>query len=143
VVLPLRASAASGISAALSNPRNDGSPGPDRRSANLAGSATAVGLTAGAALIVSGARPDLEPWAVREALVQGATPSPTGPALSVAGAVAATAKLPPGACQRLLRREPTKEASPWPKMKIKTNADRPVPGTEPPASPSEEPSRER
>jgi hypothetical protein len=99
------------------------------------GSASAVGLTAGAAVIVSGARPDLEPWAVREALVQGAVSSVAGAMLSVPGAIAATGKLPPGACRTLLRREPTPQASPWPSIRIKSNADQPMPGV-PPANPA-------
>jgi len=135
LVLPLRATAPAGTPAAVSNPRNDQSTVPDRRSAPLAGSAAAVGLTAGAAAIVSGAHPDLEPWAVREALVMGAAKSTAGPALSVPGALAATGRLENGgACRALLRREPTPEASPWPKIRIKTNADQSYPGT-PPASP--------
>ncbi len=142
LVLPARAASPAGIPAALSNPRNDASTGPDRRIAPVAGSAAAVGLAAGAALLVTGSRPDLEPWAVREALISGAAPSPAGPALSVPGALAATAKIPPGACRSLMRRELPKQATPWPKFRVKTNADRPIPGT-PPASSSEEPARDR
>lgn len=142
LVLPVRAASPHGIPAALSNPRNDASSGPDRRIASVAGSPSAVGLAAGAALIVTGSRPDLEPWAVREAMVAGAAGSPEGPALSVPGALAATAKIPPGACRSLMRRESPKQATPWPKFRVKTNADRPIPGT-PPASSSEEPTGDR
>ena len=125
------------ISAAVSNPRNDQSSIADRRIAPHSGSLAAVGLTAGAALLVSGSRPDLEPWAVRESLVSGASLSTGVPALSVAGAMAATGRLENGACRALLRREPSREASPWPSIRIKTNADRPLPGA-PPASPEPE-----
>ena len=142
LVLPLRAIVPSGTSAAVSNPRNDGSSVPDRRSAPIVGSATAVGLTAGAAVIVSGAHPDLEPWAVREALVMGAAKSPAGAALSVPGALAATGRLENGgACRAILRREPTPEASPWPTIRVKTNADQPYGA--PPASPEPEDAKRR
>ena len=142
LVLPARAGGPLGISAATSNPRNDGSSVPDRQSASFTGSVTAVGLSAGAALLVSGARPDLEPWAVREALVTGAARSAAEPALSVAGAIAATGRLENGACRALLRREPSKEASPWPKIRIKTSLD-PVAPAGPPASPAPEGSQRR
>lgn len=135
--LPQRAQIADQISAAVSNPRNDQSSIADRRVAPHSGSLAAVGLTAGAALLVSGSRPDLEPWAVRESLVSGASLSTGVPALSVAGAMAATGRLENGACRALLRREPSREASPWPSIRIKTNADRPLPGA-PPASPAPE-----
>lgn len=135
--LPPRAQDSDQISAAVSNPRNDQSSIADRRSAPHPGSLTAVGLTAGAALLVSGSRPDLEPWAVRESLVGGASLTTGVPALSVAGAIAATGRLENGACRALLRREPSREASPWPSIRIKTDADRPLPGA-PPASPAPE-----
>jgi subtilisin family serine protease len=141
LVLPQKAIVPGGTHAAVSNPRNDASSVPDRRSAPLVGSAAAVGLTAGAAVIVTAAHPDLEPWAVREALVTGAAKSPAG-ALSVPGALAATGRLEQGgACRALLRREPTPEASPWPKIKIKTNADQPYGA--PPASPEPEDAQRR
>jgi hypothetical protein len=135
LVLPPHTGGRFGISAATSNPHNDGSSVPDRRSVEYTGSVTAVGLSAGAALLVSGARPDLEPWAVREALVTGASRSAAVPALSAAGAIAAIAGLEKGACRALLRREPSKEASPWPKIRVKTSLD-PVTPAGPPASPA-------
>jgi hypothetical protein len=67
LVLPLVGGRPLEVSAAVSNPRNDGSRVPDRRAAPVDGATAAVGLAAGAAAIVSGARPDLEPWAVRDA----------------------------------------------------------------------------
>jgi hypothetical protein len=137
LVLPARAGGPLGISAATSNPRNDGSSVPDRRSAEYVGSVTAVGQSAGAALLVSGARPDLEPWAVREALVTGASRSAAEPALSVAGAIAVTGRLENGACRALLRREPSREASPWPTIRVKTSLD-PAGSESPPASPAPE-----
>ncbi len=143
LVLPARIAGPLGMSAATSNPRNDGSSVPDRRSATFAGSATAVGLSAGTALLVSGARPDLEPWAVREALVSGAVQSTGEPALSVAGAIAATGRLEGGACRALLRREPTKEASPWPTFRVKSSLDPAPPPGAPPASPASQGSERR
>ncbi len=121
------------VAGALSNPRNDGSSVPDRRVAEQSGAVTAVGLTAGAALLVTGERPDLEPWAVRDALVTGASRTTGAPALSVAGALAATGRLEQGACRALMRRAPTKEVSPWPSIKVKTSMDQPMMGA-PPAS---------
>jgi hypothetical protein len=120
---------------ASSNPRNDSTRVPDRRAAAVDGAMAAVGLTAGAAAIVTGARPDLEPWAVREALVGGAAKATNGPALSVPGALAVAGKEEQGACRALLRREPTPEASSWPKIKVRTRADGPlVPDEQKPAS---------
>ncbi len=133
--LPPHTAASDQIRAAISNPRNDQSSVPDRRTAAHEGSLVAVGLTAGAALLVTGSRPDLEPWAVREALVRGASHTTGTAALSVAGAIAATGRLENGICRALLRREPSREASPWPTIRIKSNADRPLPGA-PPASPA-------
>jgi hypothetical protein len=142
LVLPPRAGQPMRIAGALSNPRNDGSSVPDRRVAEQSGAVTAVGLTAGAALLVIGERPDLEPWAVREALVEGASRTSGAPALSVAGALAATGRLEQGACRQLMRRVPTKEVSPWPSIKVKTSMDKPMMG-EPPASEDEDAKRLR
>jgi hypothetical protein len=138
LVLPLVAGRPLEVSGASSNPRNDGSRVPDRRAATVDGSTAAVGLTAGAAAIVTGARPDLEPWAVRQALVNGAARASNGPALSVPGALAVAGKEEQGACAALLRREPTPEASSWPQIKVRTKASGPlIPGEEqPPASPN-------
>jgi hypothetical protein len=142
LVLPPRSGGAMRVPAALSNPRNDGSSVPDRRVAEQSGDVTAVGLTAGAALLVTGERPDLEPWAVREALVNGASRSTGEPALSVAGAIAATGPLETGACRALMRREAPREVSPWPSLKVKTSMDDPLPGA-PPASPAPEDAKRR
>ena len=143
LVLPPHAGAPLGISAAISNPRNDESSVADRRSVEQVGSLTAAGLGAGVALLVSGARPDLEPWAVRDALVAGASRSAAGPTLSVAGAIAATGRLETGACRALLRREPSQEASPWPTLRIKTSLDQPPPGAPPASSEPEDAQRRR
>ncbi len=136
LVLPPRPGGPMRVAAALSNPRNDGSSVPDRRIGEQSGSVTAVGLSAGAALLVTGERPDLEPWAVRDALVTGASRTTGEPGLSVAGAIAATGQLENGACRQLMRREPVKEVSPWPSLKVKTSLDDPPPGA-PPASKDE------
>ena len=142
LVLPPRVAGSLRVAAALSNPRNDASSVPDRRTAEQSGGVTAVGLTAGAALLVSGERPDLEPWAVREALVKGASRTTGEAGLSVAGAIAATGHMENGACRALMRREPTKEVSPWPSLRVKTSLDQPLPGA-PPASPEPEDAKRR
>ncbi len=142
IVLPPRSGGSIRVPAAISNPRNDESSVPDRRTVEQSGSVTAVGLAAGAALLVSGARPDLEPWAVREALVTGASRTTGSPALSVAGAIAATGRLEHGACRALMRREPGTVASPWPSRRIKTSLGQPLPGA-PPASPQPEDAQRR
>jgi hypothetical protein len=74
---------------------------------------------------------------VRDALVNGAARATNGPVLSVPGALAVAGKQEQGACRALLRREPTPEASSWPKLKIKTRASGPLVPDEktPPASP--------
>jgi hypothetical protein len=108
---------------------------PDRRAAPVDGPTAAVGLAAGAAAIVSGARPDLEPWAVHQALVKGAARAANGPALSVPGALAVAGKEEAGACRALLRREPTEEASPWPKIRVKAGGPLVPDEKTPPASP--------
>jgi subtilase family protein len=127
------------IEGAVSNPWNDGSTIPDKRTAVVTGSAAAVGLAAGSAALVTGTRPDLEPWAVRQALVLGAPKLPLGRTLSLPGAIAATGQLEEGMCRTLLRREPTKKASPWPKMKVTLDPQRgQQPGqAPPPASPDQ------
>ena len=126
------------IEGAVSNPWNDGSTIPDKRTAVVTGSAAAVGLAAGSAALVTGTRPDLEPWAVRQALVLGAPKLPIGRTLSMPGAIAATGQLEQGICRDLLRREPTKKASPWPKMKVVVDPQHPRPGdAPPPASPGQ------
>jgi len=126
------------IEGAVSNPWNDGSTIPDKRVAVVTGSAAAVGLAAGSAVLVTGTRPDLEPWEVRQALVLGAPKLPIGRTLSLPGAIAATGQLEQGMCRTLMRREPTKKASSWPKMKVKLDpaGGGPRSGTAPPpASP--------
>ncbi|HTO53938.1 MAG TPA: S8 family serine peptidase [Myxococcota bacterium] len=125
------------VDGAVSNPWNDGSTIPDKRTAPVTGSAAAVGLAAGSAVLVTGTRPDLEPWEVRQALVLGAPKTPAGSrALSLPGAIAATGQLEEGICRTLLRREPARKASPWPKMKVKLDPDAGTPpGGRPPASP--------
>ena len=129
------------LDGAVSNPWNDGTTIPDKRTAPVAGSAGAVGLAAGAAVLVTGSRPDLEPWAVRQALVLGAVKSATGTrTLSLPGALSATGQLEEGICRVLLTRDPARDASPsmWPKVKVKvdpTGGSR-MPG-DPPASPDQ------
>ncbi|HTO68651.1 MAG TPA: S8 family serine peptidase [Myxococcota bacterium] len=131
------------LEGAVSNPWNDGTSIPDKRTAPVTGSAGAVGLAAGAAVLVTGLRPDLEPYAVQRALVAGAVRSATGPALSVPNAVAATGQMEQGDCRNLERRDPRREAtpSPWPKLKLSVDPDsQNRPGSAPPpASPDRNP----
>jgi hypothetical protein len=128
------------LDGAVSNPWNDGTSIPDKRTAPVTGSSAAVGLTAGAAVLVTGQRPDLEPWAVRQALVLGSVRSPTGArTLSLPGALAATGQLEEGICRALQKRDPSRDASPsmWPKVKVKMDSPggTTAPPPEPPASP--------
>lgn len=112
------------LDGAVSNPWNDGTSIPDKRTAPVTGSSGAVGLAAGAAVLVTGQRPDLEPWAVRQALVIGSVKSPTGAAtLSLPGALAATGQMEEGLCRTLLERDPSRDASPslWPKVKVRVD----------------------
>jgi len=137
LVLPQPGGSRLAIDGAVSNPWNDGTSIPDKRTAPVTGSAGAVGLAAGAAVLVTGVRPDLEPLAVRQALVQGAVKSATGPALSVPNAIAATGQMEEGICRVLERRDPRREAmpSPWPKVKVKVD-DRPLPSGNPEQAPA-------
>jgi hypothetical protein len=135
LVLPAPRGERVAIDGAVSNPWNDGSTIPDKRTALVTGSAGAVGLAAGSAALVTGTRPDLEPWEVRQALVLGAPKLAIGRTLSLPGAIAATGRLEEGLCRTLLRREPTKKASPWPKVKMKLDPTGSSPGEAPPASP--------
>jgi hypothetical protein len=139
LVLPEPGGARVMLDGAVSNPWNDGTTIPDKRTAPVTGSAGAVGLAAGAAVLVTGSRPDLEPWQVRQALVLGAVKTPAGTrTLSLPGALSATGQLEEGICRGLLKRDPARDASPsmWPKVKVKLD---PSGGSrmpsDPPASP--------
>ena len=134
LVLPEPGGVRLAIDGAVSNPWNDGTTIPDKRTAPVTGSAGAVGLAAGAAVLVTGMRPDVEPWAIRQALVDGAIRLPNGGrALSVPNALAQTGKLEEGVCRVLQKRDPSRDASPspWPSLKLKVNPEK----QQPPASP--------
>jgi hypothetical protein len=135
LVLPAPGGVRLAIEGAVSNPWNDGTTIPDKRTAPVTGSAGAVGLAAGAAVLVTGTRPDLEPWALHQALVLGAVKTPAGPTLSLPGALAATGQQEEGICRRLLRRNETRDASPWPSLKVKVNPGGDRGTAPPPASP--------
>lgn len=122
------------VESALSNPRNDQTPLPDRRTRRLAGPAAAVGLAAGAAALVTEERPDLEPAAVRATLLQSMATS-DHPSLPMA--LDRAAAMPPGGCRPLEERieQATAEAAPWWKRKLKTR----VTYRTPHAPPSEHP----
>ncbi len=147
LVLPEPGGGRLALDGAVSNPWNDGTSIPDKRTAPVTGSLGAVGLAAGAAVLVSGQRPDLEPWAVRQALVLGATRWVTNArTLSLPGALAATGQLEEGICRTLQKRDPARDASPsmWPKVKVKVDpgGGSRMPG-DPPASPDEDSQRRR
>jgi hypothetical protein len=139
LVLPEPGGMRLAIDGAVSNPWNDGTTIPDKRTSPVTGSAGAVGLAAGAAVLVTGMRPDIEPWAIRQALVDGAVKMPNGGrALSLPNALSATGRLEEGVCRVLQKRDPTREASPslWPKVKVKLNPEKEGgQGQAPPASP--------
>ena len=139
LILPEPGGVRVAIEGAVSNPWNDGTTIPDKRTAPVTGSAGAVGLAAGAAVLVTGMRPDAEPWQIRQALVDGAVRLPNGgKALSVPNAVAQTGKLEEGICRVQQKRDPSRDAEPsmWPKVKIKVNPEKSKDsGQNPPASP--------
>ncbi len=131
-----------GVVAAVSNPRNDASPGPDHRMAPFRGPAAASGVIAGTAALVSGLRPDLEPAAVREALILGATPRADRPVVDVVGALRAAQNHDTGTCHdRIRERTPGAVADDdqgpwWKRIEVDGGVDAPgLPPTTGPASP--------
>lgn len=104
-------SAATPLRSAASDPRNDMRPLPDHRSAEFTRPGAAAGLVAGAALLVSARRPDLEPLAVRNALLEGARPHKSDKLLWVPGALGVAERQPRGAC--VLPTEPESAAQAW------------------------------
>lgn len=99
LIVPTRAPGkGKGVASAVSNPRNDLTPVPDRRIASRSGAAVAAGMAAGAAALVTARRPDLEPPAIRQALLGGRA-SAEGPArLRVPEALAHAARDVKGSC---------------------------------------------
>jgi hypothetical protein len=80
---------------------------------------------------------------VRQALVLGAVRSATGArTLSLPGALSATGQLEEGICRTLLKRDPTRDASPsmWPKVKVKVD---PSGGSRMPSDPPASPDQNR
>jgi hypothetical protein len=104
-----------GVAAALSNPRNDATPGPDQRTGPFAGPAAAAGMIAGTAALLSELRPDLTPVALREALLGGMTPSAGGPLLNVVDALHAARSRDVGSCASPVERRPAPQLAdePW------------------------------
>jgi hypothetical protein len=131
-----------GVSAAVSNPRNDQTPVLDYRSHPFRGPAAAAGLIAGAAALVTELRPDLEPIAVATALRAGTRDVSGYPVLHVPGALRAAAKQATGTCRELLTRPrpaPLSAESPWWKrVRGEANAEPSRGDAQPPASPDSE-----
>lgn len=114
--------------APVSTPANDGTPAFDVRTAPYTGPAVAAGLTAGVAALVLAARPDLEPDAVRGALLGGAGSKRGHRWLDAAGALREAWQAPAGRCEDLdSRRARVREARRpfWKRLKLKVKA-RPI-----------------
>jgi hypothetical protein len=124
------------LSSAVSSPRNDGSPALDVRMAPLSGSAPAAALAAGVAALVVGARPDLEPHAVREVLLAGAVRQNGRPWLDAEGALRESETASRGLCMPLDSRRAAEKAGDRPFWKrIRLDVSRPKPkGVPGPAS---------
>jgi subtilisin family serine protease len=122
--IPLRSpSGAASIRSAASNPRNDSSPIPDRRTAAFSVPGSAAGLVAGAAALIGALRPDLEPLAVRNALLDSADPEHAAAGLWVPGALEAALRKPRGACEAQLEQrghQPTIAPPLWKRIKVRT-----------------------
>jgi len=99
------------IRSAASDPRNDSTPLLDRRSTAFARPGAAAGLVAGAALLLSARRPDLEPLALRNALLDGARSVQGEPLLWIPGALEAAERRPRGRCVQVEEEEHAQK--PW------------------------------
>ncbi|MCP4006189.1 MAG: S8 family serine peptidase [bacterium] len=123
------------LQAAVSTPRNDASPTTDRRTGVFSGPDAAAGLTAGAAALITGLRPDLEPWAISAALRRGVD---SRGQLSIPAALTIADQEPHGPCEAITMREEIRVADPWWKrVKVKASMRQPGDRDEdsPPASP--------
>lgn len=140
LLVPLRSpSGEAPIWSAASNPRNDTSPMPDRRTMVFSRPGAAAGLVAGAALLISAHRPDLEPFEVRSSLLDGAHAEHGAAVLWVPGALEAAEGQPEGSCTAQLeqRGQPRNVREPhWKRIKVRVKHRRP--GQEPsvPATPA-------
>jgi subtilisin family serine protease len=135
-----RASLARGVRSAVSSPRNDQTPIPDAHTAEFTGPVVATALVAGAAALVRAERPDLEPWAVRGALLDAMEPTAADGSLSLSAALAAAQRLGKGGCPTRAERgeQATKSARRW-WERVKVRASVPsLDGAPPPASPDEQ-----
>lgn len=128
-----------GVEAAVANPGNDREFALDATVALRGGPAVASALVAGTAALLVEVRPDLDPRALRDALLAGTRSGPPGrlnPALAPR-ALAAARALPRGYCDRLgerLRRDYSVEHRPWwQRVRVRTSIDSPieVPGSDP------------
>jgi len=108
-----------GFSSAVSNPRNDVSPVPDRRRNEFRGPGMAAGLLAGAVALLVEQRPDLEPYQLREALLTGAEQVEGRPSLRLGPALEAASAQPRGSCDAPRRRLPDRDEarSLWDRVK--------------------------
>jgi hypothetical protein len=121
-------SRAQGVTSAVSNPRNDITPIPDRRTAAFAGPEIWAGLLAGAAALVTAERPDLEPLRVRNALLDGASFTRGAHRVWVPGALEVVEWRPQGSCAALLQRQGaarTADGPLWQRVKIRVDLERP------------------
>ncbi|MFQ5514188.1 MAG: S8 family serine peptidase [Myxococcota bacterium] len=128
------------VLSAVSNPRNDSTLLPDRRTAPFTNPDIWAGLGAGAAALVIGARPDLEAERVRDALVSSARVRRGTRRLWIPGALEHVAKETEGSCTLPPdRRTPRHAITPaWQRVRIRTERNRPTDDSEPvvPASPT-------
>ncbi len=106
----------------------------------------AAALAAGVAALVLERRPDLEPWAVRDALISGPAPASGPRELSAPAALHAADKLEKHECAARRPSEPSPDEQPfWKRIKVKTTLDGrdPAERTGQPDDPSETPDRPR
>ncbi len=123
VSVSLHSPAGDPIRSAASNPRNDFGPLPDRRSMAFARPGAAAGLVAGAALLISARRPDLEPMRLRNALLDGARDQQGRHVLWLPGALEAAERRPQGRCVQ----DQAREQAWWERMRLRASKPGPDP----------------
>ncbi|MCH6561496.1 MAG: S8 family serine peptidase [Myxococcales bacterium] len=124
LLVSLHSRAGDPIRSAASNPRNDSGPLPDRRSMAFARPGAAAGLVAGAALLISARRPDLEPLTLRNALLDGARNEQGRRVLWIPGALEAAERRPQGRC---VQRDEVREQAWWERMRLRASKPGPDP----------------
>jgi hypothetical protein len=129
LLAPLSPSDSGGVTSAVSNPRNDTTPLPDRRTALFPDSTISAGLLAGAAALVTGQRPDLEPLRVRNALLDGARFESGAHRAWIPGALRVLKGRPQGSCSALLQHPGLQRADDkpfWQRVKIHVDLENPA-----------------